>query len=199
MASEVDIAITGELFSAPRDTAAPTDASTALPAAWIGHGYVSQDGVTESWDDSVDNIVAWQSATVVRAARTESVATLSCTLIQNRGSNLELYHPGSRMAASGSEWMLEVTPANADPRSFTLNVIDGDKLMRIYVGNGEVTERGDITYQNGEPIGYEVTITCYPDADGLLMRKFSTAAAWGEDIAGGGDEEGDAFAAVEAD
>ncbi|WP_455710063.1 phage tail tube protein [Nocardia asteroides] len=66
VASEVDIAITGELFSAPRDTAAPTDASTALPAAWIGHGYVSQDGVTESWDDSVDNIVAWQSATVVR-------------------------------------------------------------------------------------------------------------------------------------
>lgn len=183
VASEVDIAITGELFSAPHGTAAPENASDPLDPAFIGHGYVSADGVTESWDDSVDNIIAWQNATVVRAARTESVATLSCTLIQNRGSNLELYHPGSRMEPNGDEWMLPVKPANADPRSFCLNVIDGDKLMRIYIGNGEVTERGEITYQNGEPIGYEVTITTYPDDDGNLMVKYATDAAWGLDIA----------------
>jgi hypothetical protein len=185
VASEVDIAITGEMFSAPRDTTAPTDASTPLPVDWIGHGYVSDDGVTVSGDDSVDNIVAWQNATVVRAARTESVGTLNLKLIQNRGSNLELYHPGSHMEANGPEWTLEVKPANADPRSFVLNVVDGDKLMRIYVGNGEVTERGDVMYQNGEAIGYEVTITCYPDDDGNLMVKHSTAAEWGTDIAGG--------------
>lgn len=183
VASEVDIAITGELFSAPRETPAPTNASDPLPSGWIGHGYISDDGVTESWDDSVDNVVAWQGAAVVRAARTESSATLSCRLIQNRGANLELFHPGSRMASNGEEWMLEVKPANSDPRAFALNVVDGDKLMRIYIGNGEVTERGDVQYQNGEPIGYEVTITCYPDDDGNLMVKYSTAAEWGLDIA----------------
>ncbi|MFE2909963.1 hypothetical protein ACFXGC_36705 [Streptomyces olivaceus] len=43
-----------------------------------------------------------------------------------------------------------------------------------------------------------MTLTCYPDPDGLLMRKFSTAAAWGEDITGG-EEEAGTFAAVEAD
>lgn len=182
VASEVDVAITGQLYSAPRGTAPPEDASSPLDPEWIGHGYVSEDGVTESWEDSVENIVAWQSATVVRSARTESVATLSCTLIQSRGSNLELYHPGSQMEEGEDGWRLDVVPAVADPRAFVLNVVDGPKLMRIFIGNGEVTERGEIQYQNGEPIGYEVTITTYPDDDGNLMVKMSNDDAWGIDI-----------------
>ncbi|WP_063784137.1 hypothetical protein [Streptomyces sp. SBT349] len=186
VASEVDVAITGEMFSAPVGTTAPTNASAPLDPAFIGHGYCSEDGVTEAWEDNVENIVAWQNATVVRAARTESLVTFQTTLIQNRGSNLELYHPGSTMETDGgSGWMLEVKPANSDPRSFVINVVDGNTLMRFYLGNAEVTERGEIQYANGQAIGYQVTITAYPDADGNLMVKYSTDAAWGTDIAGG--------------
>lgn len=186
VAAEVDVAITGELFSAPLGTPLPTDASSPLDPAFIGHGYCSEDGITEAWEDNVENIVAWQSATVVRAARTETLVTFQTTLIQNRGSNLELYHPGSTMESDGGTgWMLEVKPTNADPRIFVINVVDGDKLMRFVVGNGEVTERGEIQYANGSPIGYNITFTAYPDADGNLIVKYSTEAAWGTDIGGG--------------
>lgn len=181
-ADEVRVGITGELFTAPLGTAAPSNASDPLTADWIGHGYVSEDGVTEGYDDSVDNIVAWQNATVIRAARTESVATIQCKLIQTRGSNLELFHPGSHVTANGPEWRLDVKPAGSDPRAFCLNVIDGPNLIRIYAGNAEVTERSEIQYANGEPVGYDVTITTYPDADGNLMVKMSNSAAWGIDI-----------------
>ncbi|MFP3990650.1 hypothetical protein U9R90_24935 [Streptomyces sp. E11-3] len=178
-ADEVRVAITGELFSAPPGSTAPTDAATALDAAFIGHGYVSEDGVTENWDDSVDNIVAWQNAVTVRAARTESTLTLACTLIQTRGSNLELFYPGSSVVANLAEWQIDVKPATADPRAFVLNVVDGTELIRIYIGNGELTERGEVPYQNGEAVMYPVTITAYPDANGNLMQKFSNSAAWG--------------------
>lgn len=183
VADEVRVAITGELYSAPRGTAAPTTAASALNAAFIGHGYVSEDGVTENWDDSVDNIVAWQGATTVRAARTESTLTISCSLIQTRGSNLELFYPGSVVEANTTEWKIEVKPATSDPRAFVLDVVDGAELIRIYLGNAELTERGEIPYQNGEAVMYPVTITAYPDDDGNLMVKYSNSAAWGEDIA----------------
>jgi hypothetical protein len=181
-ADEVRVGITGELFSAPVGTTAPTDSSTALDAAFTGHGYVSDDGVTETWDDSVDTIVAWQNATTVRASRTESTMTLACTLLQTRGSNLELFYPGSSVEANGDEYKIEVKPPTSDRREFVLNVVDGDDLIRIYVGNGELTDRGDVPYKNGDAVMYPVTITAFPDTNGNLMVKFSNSAAWGTDI-----------------
>lgn len=185
VADEVRVAITGELLSAPRGTAAPTTAVSTLDPLFVGHGYVSEDGVTENWDDSVDNIIAWQNATTVRAARTESTLTIACTLIQTRGSNLELFYPGSQVVANGGEWKIDVKPATSDPRAFVLNVVDGAEIIRLYVGNGELTERGEVPYQSGEAVMYPVTITAYPDDNGNLMTKFSNSAAWGEDIDSG--------------
>lgn len=183
-APEVRIAITGGLYSAPLGTAAPADASAALAADYILHGYSSDDGVTENNDDSVDNIVAWQNATTVRAARSSSTLTFATSLLQTRGSVLELYYPGSFVEANGDEWVLNVVPPTADPRVFLLDVIDGSNLIRVFIGNGEVTERGEIPYMNSGAILYPITITAYPDTDGYLMRKFSNDDAWAEDIAG---------------
>lgn len=179
-AGAVRIGITGELYSAPLGTARPTSSVSALNAAYIGMGYVSEDGVTEEPDDSVERIVAWQGATVVRSSHTESTATLSCTLIETKGKVLELYHKGSTVAATGAgQWKIDVKAPTTDRRQHVLDVIDGAKHIRIDVGDGEVTERGAITYANGEPIGYEVTITCYPDANGVLYTKWSDDASWG--------------------
>lgn len=185
VADEVRVAITGELFSAPRGTTAPTNAASTIDPLFIGHGYVSEDGVTENWDDSVDNIVAWQNAVTVRAARTESTLTLACGLIQTRGSNLELFYPGSVVEANAGEWKIHVKPPTADPRAFVLNVIDGEELIRMYLGNAELTQRGEVPYANGSAVMYPVTLTAYPDDNGDLMTKFSNSAAWGLDIAGG--------------
>jgi hypothetical protein len=184
-ADEVRVGITGEMFSAPLATAAPTNSSTALNAAFLGHGYVTDDGVTETWDDSVDTIVAWQNATTVRATRTESTLTLACTLLQTRGSNLELFYPGSFVEANGAdEWKIDVKPPASDRRSFVLNVLDGDDVIRIYIPNGELTDRGDVPYKNGDAVMYPVTITAFPDSNNVLMSKFSNSAAWGTDIVG---------------
>ncbi|MFC4335214.1 phage tail tube protein [Salininema proteolyticum] len=183
-ASEVRVAITGELFSAPQGSTMPADATTALDAAFIGHGYTDENGVAENWDDSVDNKVAWQNATIVRASRTESLATFRATLLQTRGSNLELFYPGSSVSTNATdEWKLEVVPAQADPRSFVINIVDGAIVTRIAIGNGEVTERGEVPHRNGDVTAYPITITCYPDDAGLLFTKYSTDAAWGIDIA----------------
>jgi len=179
LADNVRVGITGELNVAPVGTAAPTTSVSTLDTAFIGLGYVSEDGVTESYEDTVEDIVAWQNATVVRSTTTESKATLSCTLIETKGEVLELFHKGSSVeVVSAGQWKIDVLAPEADPRAFVLDVIDGSKHIRIYVPNGEVTERGEIVYANGEPVGYEITITCYP-VNGVVLTKFSDDASWG--------------------
>lgn len=178
-ADQVRVGITGEVYKAPKGTTAPTDATGALDAAFVGLGYVSEDGVTENWDDSVDNIVAWQNATTVRSAVTESTGTLAFTLIQTNADILEAYHRGSTMTEpSPGEYQLDVKPIQSDPSAWVLDVIDGNVHERIFIGNGEITERGEVMYANGEPIGYPVTITFYPDTNGNLMQKFSDDISW---------------------
>lgn len=185
-AEEVRVGITGALYSRPRgDTQEiPTDASSPLDPSYTGHGYLNEDGAVENHDDSTDTVVAWQNAVVVRSIRTESVATIAFTLLQTRGSTLELFHPGSTVEANGEEWMMRVKPPTADPREWVLDVVDGSTLTRIYVGNGELTERGEVPYANSDPTQYPMTLTCYPDSNGDLMRKFSNSDAWGEGIVG---------------
>jgi hypothetical protein len=180
-ATEVRVGITGEVFRGDSTSPAPTTSVSVLDATYLGLGYVSEDGVTENWDDSVDNIVAWQNATTVRAATTESTGSIAFMLIQTNGGVLETFHRGSTMAEpTPGNFKLEVKPITADPRAWVLDVVDGTKHVRIFIGNGEVTERGEIMYQNGEPVGYPLTITAYPDSSGNLMVKYSNDIAWGE-------------------
>lgn len=178
-ATQVRVGFTGQVYKAPPGTTPPPDATTALNAAFVGLGYVSEDGVMENWDDSVDNIVAWQNATTVRSATTESTGTVAFTLIQTNADILETFHRGSAVTEPvPGEFQIDVKPIVADPSMWVVDVVDGLKLIRILLGNAEVTERGEIPYANGQAIGYPLTITVYPDANGNLMQKFSNDVAW---------------------
>ncbi|MEM9134277.1 MAG: hypothetical protein AAGE88_18155 [Actinomycetota bacterium] len=179
VAGNVHIGVTGGLFKAPLGTALPTDATTALAAAFIDLGYTSEDGVSEQWDDSVDDIVAWQNATTVRSATTESTLSIGATPIEMKREVLEMFHRGSVVTEpSAGVFQLDVKPVVADPSIWALNVIDGTSQYRLVIGRGEVVQRGEVMYRNGEPIGFPILIRAYPDANGNLMQKFSNDVAW---------------------
>jgi hypothetical protein len=172
--SNVRVAVTGEISVAPTGTAAPTTASSSLNVAFVGLGYVSEDGVTESRERSTTDIKAWQNADTVRTVVTDANLSYTFRLIETTEAALELFYGSA--AASGS---LVVTPATTGGRkSFVIDVVDGSDLLRIYIPEGEVSEVGDVVYASGEPIGYEVTVRAYPNAtlDGSAQI-FSTSLA----------------------
>lgn len=175
----VDVAITGEVSVAPTGTTAPTTSTSALDAAFEGLGYISEDGVVITPNDSTENIIAWQNAAIVRTVYTESFWTFQFTLIENKGATAELYFKGDVEVVSSGQWKIDVGPAGPDARFFVLDVIDGSKHYRYSIANGEITERGEITNSNGEPIGYDVTITAYADGNGIAFTVFTDNAAWG--------------------
>lgn len=175
----VDVALTGELSVAPVGTAAPTTSVSSLNAAFVGLGYVSEDGVVITPNDTTEQIVAWQNAAVVRTVYTESFWTFQLTLIENKGATAELFFRADVEVVSAGQWKMEVGAVGTDPRAFVLDVIDGSKHYRYYIPNGEVTERGEVTNSNGEPIGYDITITANADGDGVAFTVFTDNAAWG--------------------
>lgn len=159
--SEVRVGVSGEVSVGPTGTTAPTDASTALNAAFLGLGYISDDGITETVDRSVDDITAWQNATVVRSIVTEAKVTYEFTLIQTNVDVIE-FVTGATVTQTAPMGTYTMDPAATGGRkSFVFQIIDGAQLKRIYVAEGEITERGEITYASGEPIGYAVTIQAY--------------------------------------
>jgi hypothetical protein len=179
-ASQVRIAITGELSVAPLLTAAPTSSTSSLDAAFVGLGYVGEDGVTKTPNDVTEAIRAWQNAARVRTVFTEKDWAISLLLIESKGSVAELYYKGDITVVSAGVWSI-VPDTVADARqSFVLDVIDGSIHERIYIPTGEVTERAEVVYANGQPIGRGVTLTCYyDDTISGPFKVFTDDAAWG--------------------
>ncbi|GAA2618739.1 hypothetical protein SMC26_40300 [Actinomadura fulvescens] len=177
-ASKVRVAVTGALYVAAPTATAPTNSTSPVPSGYADAGFLNEDGLTESYDEDTNEVRAWQNGQIVRTLTSSSNATLAFTMIETKRTSLELYHKGSTITSIAGGYQLDVKPPTPDPRRFILDVLDGTLVTRLYVPNGEVTERGEITYVNDEVISYNVTITCYPVA-GVVLTKFGNDPNWG--------------------
>jgi hypothetical protein len=160
-AANVRVGVSGEIFVAPTGSTAPTTASAQPAAAFIGFGYVSEDGVTETFDRSSDDIKAWQNAATVRSVVTDAAITYQFTLIETTVATVGFAN-GTTVTQTAAHGTYTIDPSSTGGRkSFIIDVIDGANLKRIYIAEGELTERGDTVYASGEPIGYECTVKAY--------------------------------------
>lgn len=179
-ADQVRIAITGELSVGPIGTAAPTSSVSALNGGFVGLGYVGEDGVTKTPNDVTEAIRAWQNAARVRTVFTEKDWTINCLLIESKGSVAELYYKGDIQVVAAGQWSLVPDTVTDARQAFVLDVIDGAVHERIYIPTGEVTERAEVVYANGQPIGRGVTLTCYyNDTIAGPFKIFTDNSAWG--------------------
>lgn len=146
----------------------PTDATTALATGFTNLGYISEDGLTNTQDRSSDDIKAW-GGDIVLTLQTEKTDTFQFTLIESLSVDvLKAYYGDDNVTgtlASG----ITIT-ANGDELPEKAWVIDmvmrGGALKRVVIPNGRVTTTDEITYTDGEVVGYGVTVTAYPDSSG---------------------------------
>jgi hypothetical protein len=167
-ADNVVVGITGKVYVGATTATAPTSSTEAL-TGFTELGYVNADGVEFSADRSTNQIRAWQNADLVREVVTEATVTYSFTLMETNEDVLETY-----FGVAPIDGKIEFSPAITGGRkSFVIDVVDGDKVIRHYVPSGEVLNIEAQTIQNGEAVTYGMTVTAYASDDRTVDIFFS--------------------------
>lgn len=163
-------AVGGAVYSAPATTVLPTDATTALAAAYKPLGYISEDGLTNANSPESETIKAWGGDTVL-VSQTDKPDTFSYTLIEATNIDVlkEIYGSSNVTGAIDDPGGVTIT-ANSDELEEHVIVADmilkGGLLKRIVIPKGKVTETGEIVYSDADAVGYETTVTAIPDSTG---------------------------------
>lgn len=158
----------GAIWRAPTGTTLPEDTTTALDNAFKCLGYCSDEGLTNSNSPETDAIHAWGGDAVLQVL-TSKDDTFQFTLIEAMNLDVLKTVYGDSNVTGTLGTGITIT-ANATPPAAASYVIDmvynGSHLKRVVIPSAYVTEVGDITYVDGEAVGYETTLSCVPDEDG---------------------------------
>ena len=164
-ADNVRVGVTGAVYGAATGTTLPTDVDTTLDAEFDELGYLSEDGITQAIGSDVNDIRAWQNGDIVRKVQTSHDLTYAMSFLETNEHTLGVYY--GDYSGTSDAGTIEVRGTMGIRQSWVFNVIDGDAKLRVVIPDGQVTERGEIAYVNGDAIMYPVTITAYPDASGV--------------------------------
>ena len=171
-----DQSTTGAIKYAPIGTPLPslsniTPSAVTYDSAFTGNEYVSEDGLTFAPSMSTTEIKDW-SGTSVRKVLESFDGTLSWTMISTNASALGVAFGADHITAQaatathGNQVMAELGAHLPEAQSWLFLMKDGDARIVILVPNGQVTEVGETTFASNAAVGWNVTLSCYPDDSG---------------------------------
>lgn len=167
---------TGAVFRAPANTALPTDATTALAAAFKPMGYISQDGLTESESRTVEKLAAWGGDTVA-TSQTEYSKTFKFACLENNENVLKARFGEDNVTVASGKVTVNHTSAELEEGVWVFEIALGaSKVKRMVLPKAKPTEFDDITYQDSTAIMYGMTLECLP-ADGKYVIEYEGAVA----------------------
>ena len=160
--------ITGAIYRAPLGTSLPVTASETLATAFVGMGYVSEDGVVNSSKDSSGVIRAWGGDAVLLTHK-DFTDTFKFTMIESLNKDVISAVRGSANVTGNLTDGIAVA-VNGNVHEEAVWVIDmilhGNVAERIVIPDGEISDMDDITYKDDDVIAYGVTLTGMPDSSG---------------------------------
>lgn len=177
----------GSIFHATKGSTLPTDATTELATDFKGLGYVSEDGVTQAEEIETNTVKAW-GGDVVMASQTGKTFTYEFTLIEALSEEVQKLVHGSNNVSGNLKSGLTVKGNTTElpAESYVIEqIMNGNVLKRTVVPNGKITSLGEVSYKDGEAVGYDVTITAFPDEKGNSFYDYYATSATTATVAEG--------------
>lgn len=166
--------IAGAVYVAPKGTTDPAGTSVASNSAFTCLGYVSEDGLENANEMSMNPIKAWGGAIVYRSL-TELNDNFTLKLIESENIDVLKNVYGDSNVTTESDGTIVVDIKADDPQEkmwvFEL-ALRGSKAKQIVVPDGAITTRDTITYNDSDAIAYGITVSAYPDADGSTHKEY---------------------------
>jgi len=173
-----DQATTGAILSGNIVTEIPETIDDLDFSGLTDSGYVNEDGVTITPEDSTESIKDWSGAEI-RRILTEFTGTIAWT-------HLELSAGAARNYFGDDQ--VDVTPATEDhgtqmraslgknelpTKAWYFKIKDGDRRIVVLVPRGQISSRGEIPLTATGAVTLPVELATYPDADGQNIYIFT--------------------------
>lgn len=166
--------ISGAIYTAPIGTTVPTDATTGLNPAFVCLGYVSEDGLSNNNELSVEAIKAWGGNIVYRSL-TEMNDEFSLSLIETENVDVLKTVYGESHVTVDANNNVSVDVVGEDPieRVWVFELaLRGGKAKRIVIPDGAITSRDEIAYTDSDAVAYGITISAYPDSNASTHKEY---------------------------
>lgn len=169
----------GSVYRAPLGTTIPTDAVTALAAAFKCLGYISDEGITNTDSRTVETIKAWGGDPVLNVL-TEKQDTWKMKLIE--AMNLDVlktvYGDSNVTGALATGAAVSVNATGDTPHIYIIEMVyNNSTVKRVVLPVATLTELEDIIYVDGEAVGYGITLSCVADSSGNTHYEYIKSAS----------------------
>lgn len=169
----------GAIFVAPKGTALPTNASSALPEAFVNLGYASEDGLVNNTETDSNDINAWGGDTVL-SVQTSYKETFTVNLIETKEAVLAQYYGPENVSVDGSGNITVKHNSKTLPEQVAVVevVLADGRIKRTVIPAAQISDRsGEISYTDGDPIAYPIVWNAKPFSawDGDTARDYIAA------------------------
>lgn len=171
--------VTGGVWVAPRTATLPTDATTDLSGDYKCLGYVSDEGVSNNSELDTSEIKAWGGNIIFRSL-TGMEDSFQFSLIESKNKDVLKAVYGSQNVTVDASGNISVNVMAEDPEELIWVfevVLRGGIARRIVIPDGAITARDAITYNDNDPIAYNITVTAYPDSTGKTHAEYTEAGS----------------------
>lgn len=170
---------TGAIFVAPKGTALPTDATTALAQAFTLLGFTSDAGVQISESSSSESITAWEGRVRVYDVRTEYTESVSFTPIQCNADVAKLTWGADHVTVAEQTGAITAQHhgETLEPVVIAIETTPRDGIVKRYCGTFQLNERGEVTLDGTQVDGRSLTFNALADENGVTMYEYTAFTA----------------------